>query len=405
MVNFFIRISKVLAYPITFLVYNLSGLIRRDEHKWVFGSQKNSFTDNTKHLYIYILENEKKITPIWISHNRTLVRFLRSKGGNAYMRWSLKGLYYSMTSKYWFITTTVSDIFYYTSKNAVIVNLWHGVPLKKIYFDSDNKIEKAKYHNANIIQKYIIDPQIFKLSNYLVSSSAQISKDSFSSALKVKIDNCLNFGLCRNDILFGNKNNLDKYLEKWGSDRFKEIVSKTRFKSFVWLYMPTWRETDPNFMINLGIDFTFLDNILASKNEILVLKLHQYTPLDILSKLQHLQNIFIFPTEEDIYPFLKYTSTLITDYSSIYIDYLLLNKPIFHFCFDLQKFQEIARSFYYDFNSYSAGEIILDIEGFYKLFGDNKHDMYLERRTNLRKYFFDEYAGNSSSLITAFFKK
>ncbi|MES2519127.1 MAG: CDP-glycerol glycerophosphotransferase family protein [Bacteroidota bacterium] len=404
MSEIFIAFLKLLLFPISIIIYTLSGFFYRNEKKIVFGAQKNSFTDNTMHLYLYVYENEKHLIPIWISQDRKLIKFLRSKGCKAHLRWSLKGFYHTATAKYWFIITTTADILHFTSKKATIINLWHGIPLKKIYFDSDNKFELKRYHNPNLIQKYVLNPHIYRLSDFMVSPSYQISKDSFSSALKVPIDKCLNLGLPRNDIFFYDDFTLNNWLDKWCSVQVKHVISEAKNADFVWLYMPTWRENNPNFLINLNIDFIFLNQCLKSKNEILVVKLHQYTPLSTLKLINNLSNILIYPTNEDIYPFLKFSDSLITDYSSIYIDYLLLNKPIYHFCFDLIDFQKRARSFYYDFDTFSAGNIILDIKGFYEIFQITHIDRYAEKRKKLIKYFFDLNKGNSSKLVTNFIK-
>ena len=50
------------------------------------------------------------------------------------------------------------------------------------------------------------------------------------------------------------------------------------------------------------------------------------------------------------YPLMKVTDILITDYSSIYFDYLLFDKPILFMPFDFEDYIENNARFYYNYN-------------------------------------------------------
>ena len=59
--------------------------------------------------------------------------------------------------------------------------------------------------------------------------------------------------------------------------------------------------------------------------------------------------------EGDIYPLLKYTDILITDYSSIYFDFLLLNRPILFFDYDYDEYSSNMNGFVYDYQETAPG--------------------------------------------------
>jgi len=61
--------------------------------------------------------------------------------------------------------------------------------------------------------------------------------------------------------------------------------------------------------------------------------------------------------KRDPYPLLKYTDCLITDYSSIFIDFLLLDRPIIFFPYDLADYNSNEGS-YYKYNSITPGNMV-----------------------------------------------
>src|SRR3569623_2039132 len=107
------KFYKILAFPMLSLVYWISGLIPRSARKWVFGSYSNAFNDNSKYLYIHVVENHSEIEAVWITDDLYIQALIQAAGGKAYSRWSLKGLSACLTSKYWFYSAYIKDINYY----------------------------------------------------------------------------------------------------------------------------------------------------------------------------------------------------------------------------------------------------------------------------------------------------
>lgn len=400
------NIIKLVIYPFTSFFYLISGLINRDSKIWVFGAQHDTFIDNTKHLFIYLTTNRPDIKAIWITTNRGVINKIRQNGGLAYYRWSFRGIGNTMLAKYWFVTTTVAEIDYYTSKGATVVNLWHGVPLKKIYFDTDNVEDFKRYYKASFLQRKIYEPFTYRLSDYVISTSNLISNNSMSTALKVASENCLNFGQARTDIFFFDDKKLDEWVMKWESDLFISIIKKARQANYVWIYMPTWREDNPFFLENVGIDYDKINEALFNKGELLIMKLHPYTPIDILYRLRNYSNIVVVESSQDIYPLLKYTDTLITDYSSIYIDYLILNMPIVYFCFDLEDFTTNSRGFYYNYFDVTPGVKVYSSKDLEEIIVSTViEESRSKERSKTNSLFYDYMDGKSSKRIAEFFSQ
>ena len=117
--------------------------------------------------------------------------------------------------------------------------------------------------------------------------------------------------------------------------------------------MPTWRDDKRDFISYSEIDFEQLNQILEQQNSLFILKLHPNTNLTIQAITQY-NNIHILQKSIDIYPILPFTDVLITDYSSIYYDYLLLNKDVILFLFDFDNYLKNCRELAYDFNQYTT---------------------------------------------------
>jgi CDP-glycerol glycerophosphotransferase (TagB/SpsB family) len=157
-------------------------------------------------------------------------------------------------------------------------------------------------------------------------------------------------------------------------------------------------------MKTIPLDWKNLDQDLAKMDCLMVLKLHPF----VESHYQKLVNDFgvkrvkVYPSKKDIYPILKYSDLLITDYSSVYFDYLLLDKPIVFYCYDFEMYAENKDGWTYPFDEFTPGEKVYSacyktlIEAI-----DNslRLDTYVESRLNLATKLFQEGEVFSEALL------
>lgn len=104
----------------------------------------------------------------------------------------------------------------------------------------------------------------------------------------------------------------------------------------------------------------------------------------------------------DVYPILKHTDALITDYSSVYFDYLLLDKPILYYSPDIEEYQEQCRGFYSPYAELTAGVITQTEEELFKEIRNviDGIDNYKTQRKTLRDKLFKHQDGNNCERIT-----
>ena len=91
---------------------------------------------------------------------------------------------------------------------------------------------------------------------------------------------------------------------------------------------------------------------------------------------------------------------LITDYSSIFFDFLLLDRPIIFFAYDLEDYLQNDRNMYFNYDSMTPGakcrtydELELQLEQIVK---NGCQDQYADTREKVRRFTHDHVDNQSS---------
>lgn len=165
--------------------------------------------------------------------------------------------------------------------------------------------------------------------------------------------------------------------------------------------MPTWRESQRKLFAE-HLNLEALNKLMLQKDGLLVLKPHANTIVENREVMSHYSNILLLEGGVDIYPLLAYTDVLITDYSSILYDYLLLdNKGVILYLYDYKEYVK-DRDFNYPFMENVVGEVACT---FAELVAIIERDEYDRSRYGLmRERFWGEYKGRACQSITEMFK-
>lgn len=352
------------------------------------------FMHNTKYFFLHLNNNYSNYKCIWLTNNETIIKKLQSNGyKNVYKKTSFRGIWYALRAKYWlydYNPTSVSNkILCY---GAVLINLWHGIPLKKICYDDLN----SAIHKMSPIVRAIYHFLRYKDSYYVVAG--EYEKKVYKSAFLANNNQCIIIGSPRYDILFNNIKNAQVFME----EDFEIIKSyKTKGRK-IFIYMPTFRDSGKDISGWLKIEK--LKDFLKANNAILVCKLHPFDKNSLDFELP--QEIFKMNSDSDIYPVLKYSDALITDYSSIYFDYLLLDKPILYYPIDLEEYQEKCRGFYRPYEELTAGIKAYNENELITAMQDviNGIDNYKEQRKVLRDKMFKYQDGKNCERVVEWIK-
>ena len=316
-------------FILTFLIRLIIFLIPRNKNIWIFGAWYGTkYSDNPKFLYEFITCESINIEAIWVCKEKSLHVKLKSEGVKSVYAYSLAGVYYHCRAGVAIINQSCkSDLLEcLVSWNVKLVQLWHGTPLKKIGTDAIANVNGWR----NTLRKL----KVFLDVKYdLVTSTGNECSDKFKSAFSLTDNEVKVTGFPRNEVF-----------------RQNTIFNKdTLFKC---IYMPTFRG-------QVGSEFTLLkeSDLLRINSEIerqgieITLRPH---PVNVMTEkyvniVDTLSNIQISNCH-DIYSEIGSYDCLITDFSSIYFDFLLSNKPIVFFPYEIENYKKNDRSLYYEYN-------------------------------------------------------
>lgn len=344
--------GALLARPALFTLYFLSGFVPRRSDLWVFGSWGgHRFADNAASLFLHCqAELSGSVRLVWISRDGNIVRKLRDEGYEAHRVWSARGLACCLRAGVYFFDNFCKDVNYWTSRSARKVNLWSGVPLKAFERDIDNPRNRyyRLFHGSpperlflSIMMPWHVDrPDLIIATS---SENAQITRRAFG----VQDDAVAITGYPRNDILFEDSGNGQQARQGW-PEPFRHAVDAGRF---VFLYLPTYRDSAKPFV---DVDWADVDRLMERHDAIFFLKLH---PDDRGSLDATGARVIELPQGIDIYGLLPATDALISDYSSIIFDYMMLERPIIHYLPDLDEFRASSRSLIFDPAEIAVGPV------------------------------------------------
>jgi CDP-glycerol glycerophosphotransferase (TagB/SpsB family) len=369
---------------ILFLPIKLIGLIVPKNNKvWIFGcSSGGYYKDNSKYLFEYV-SRMPSYRAIWLTKNPLVFNKLKSTDKECYYFYSLKGIFYSIIAKVIFISYSYDDVgvfCYLFPIKTKIVQLYHGTPLKRLKYDNCSKI--------NNLIRFMLLGYIGRKFDYMFSSS-DLATEKLNMFFQSDKKKFIVTGYPRNDALA-----LDHDIQ------FLEKIRRNAKYDKVILYLPTYRNYQNN-NFNLLNDFGFEDkmmtNLLKKHKAILLIKLH---PEDykksksILDDLQDSHSIRIISDQDidsDVYPLLTKTDILITDYSSVYLDFLMLDRPIIFAAFDREMYESHDRGFYFNYDKVTPGykatnwrEVCLRLEDALKV--DKHKGLRLKLRDKMIKY-------------------
>lgn len=216
------------------------------------------------------------------------------------------------------------------------IQLWHGLPIKKILLDYHGDVNKTKMSIFNILLKYAYRLRIRYSYNELVTSD---------SILGIHLMNSMGFP-ARKVKFFGTASICQAKIV--ASEIRQTKICDADFKV---LYMPTWRDgkDDVSSILKELMEY----NDFWRENNIQIhCKLH---PMDLkyIDVKSSLSNIKIIEKTDDIIDLIANYECLLTDYSSVCFEYTPFNRPIIFYTPDLEEY-------------FNNRESYIDIDDFYK---------------------------------------
>lgn len=309
------------------LYYSITSLIPKQKELWVFGSWKGrNYSDNSKALFEYICKNHPNINAVWIAKNKSVYDYVKGIGLPVVLYKSFKAKYIVTRAAVNVQTESNEDTGTYRVGGTKVIQLFHGSGgLKEAYLYGDmKKLKKA-------LVKIYADNH--STSYWMVASDYY--KNRFPELFECNPDLIRVTGTPRTDIL----------LSKKRIDYFED-VKKNNPTSKLIAYTPTHRNFAQNNKVYLNDkSWEGLNEFLKKKNYILFFKPHPLELFKYKDSFKNYSNIILISNESiegnpDVNEYMHYFDMLISDYSSISSDYLLFDRPVIHFMYDRDTFED-----------------------------------------------------------------
>jgi CDP-glycerol glycerophosphotransferase (TagB/SpsB family) len=374
------------------LVARLTRAVGREDDLWVFGgSGGNAFAGNGKYLFLHVAAERPDVRAVWVTRDDELVSTLRDGGYEAYPADSLRGRLCQLRAGAVFLTHNFGDVDRWTVGGAYTVVLWHGVPLKRIGRDAElaDLPPPAAVASRSLFRRYD-----------LVLGTSEATLGPLVSGFRLPYDRFAPAGYPRTDVLLDDVPDADLGLDADGLARLEALDGD------VVLYVPTFR-SDPahRAMARLDADaLARLQTLCARRDAHLVLKPHPQEA--VTSELDPYPRIHRIPGRCDVYPLLSRADVLVTDYSSVYLEFLLLDRPVVFYPYDLDRYRE-RRGLYYEYDAVTPGPRADDLDALRTaldrtLGGVDGHEASRER---VRERFFDARDGDRSAAVAALVRR
>ncbi len=337
------------------------------------------FSDNPKALCDYISSQDQKYKIVW-----TVNEVNDKIDVPQYKRFTLKRLWQFLRSKY---IVTSHGIHPARAKNQVIINLWHGMPLKAMGYALNNPESLPSNFNDN---------------NYYLIATSIIMRNAIAACFNQNPRRIFVTGQPRNDKLF--KGCQRKVLETLGVDpgEYDRIL----------LFTPTFRKSDfiedgrfISYKFNLP-DFNRkrFQEFLKEHRILCLVKFHPFEEKEAIGYFKGAENIKLIKTETlqekliNLYDILPCVDILITDYSSVYFDFLLLDRLILFVVPDLKEYQQKRGFVLEPFEFWTPGPKVKNFQEFLKeLERSIKNSEYYQKERKIINDFVNHYKDDRSS--------
>ena len=323
--------------------------------------------------YLHLNGYDQKYSFVWliedVEKEDLLHKVLEKEGIKAQLikRISFRGIWMFIRARYVFVSHGLFDAIKLKQHPDKNINLWHGMPLKLLGASEERGVPSSSNFD------------------YVVSSS-KFFQNIMAEAFAATKDKVLITGQPRCDLLFE------------PTDWFDSVgIYPAQYKS-VGIWLPTYRKSiigdirvDGDYN-DRGVSFLGeaellkLDSFLREVNVLLLLKIH---PMDALqnASFDDFTNIVLIKPQEfhfQLYPLLGSCDFMLTDYSSVFIDYQILRRPMGFVMDDIDSYKSTRGFYFEDIEQALPGPILSNLE---ELCSFIQSPSYIENDINFNDYF------------------
>lgn len=285
-------------------------------------------------------------------------------------------------------------------RRRVIVNLWHGVALKRLLYAANSATQQ---HTDRVPYR------TQERKNYagLIASSDIDSYAMAAMFYPLNYQQIWLTGLPRNDFLTQSEALLPRYI----AESLESLRYIKQNKKLI-VYAPTYRQTSVSdtayYYQFTQTEIDALKQFLQANNAILGYRPHYFKNSNQFFNLdKFIDNELIFDLSQAVIPeysaLARELDLLITDYSSVYIEALYLNKPVICFGYDIEHYRTQQDGLLYDMDLAFPGPILQEfgalINALQERLQATPEAISLEQATAKKLFFKYNDANNSQRVV------
>ncbi|MCZ8167490.1 CDP-glycerol glycerophosphotransferase family protein [Silanimonas sp.] len=386
-----LRVSlRLLGIVPLWIVWLVISCVPRRRELWLFGAWNGrKFIDNPKYIYREALTRHPEIQAMWVAKDQRLFEDMRRRGLPVVLARSPRGVWAQLRAGAVIFTHSAEWDFdaLWLGWPVRRIQTWHGMPIKRIGYDNDKDWQpQLRARITTLLWPYRNDRA------HLILAAADVDAVTYRRAFNVEPQDVVLTGYPRNDLLAASRSLTSR------RDRLRVI------------YMPTLRGTPGSAFPLLsegGFDFQTVDLELARLGIDLFIKAH---PVQRFCEADEghfaaARHIYRHTGESDIYEELGDFDALITDYSGIYFDFLLTERPIIMAPFDLNQYLSSDRGLYFQYDDICPDSPCVDwktvlqrLASLREKIGKPPHERYRALLNRFHRYTDD---GSSARAISA----
>ncbi|WP_243227534.1 CDP-glycerol glycerophosphotransferase family protein [Microbacterium sp. CIAB417] len=346
--------KKLLAIPFYAAGRALTLLVPRARGRWVFGSAAG-IADGGLALWNETVARGHRA--VWLIRTDAQARDAAARGIPHVRADSLRGLWLTARAEVVVVTHGFGDVNRYAVSGSYLVQLWHGIPLKRIGIDSPETLRSSFLPSSRLVRCLLA--LMYRGATRrirLLPAASHLVRGRLESAFSLDDSRVPVVGEPRVDVLSRGtaaerresaRRQLDALLGPLADDRLV-------------LYAPTWRDGDDDPAIPTAADWERITSLLDEYSARLIVRPHplgagEYAPP------AGAQRVHLLGSDRlaDVTPVLAGMDLLVTDYSSLAYDSSLVPLPVVYFAPDVDDYAR-RRGFYGTYADVAGADVAVD---------------------------------------------
>ncbi|MEO7147937.1 MAG: CDP-glycerol glycerophosphotransferase family protein [Terrimesophilobacter sp.] len=351
--------TKLLSAPLYALGALASAVVPRRKNLWIFGCG-SGVGEGALSLYRLAGNADPDLTLVWLAGSRRELHDAHAAGLHAVLRSSWRGFRLTLRAHVIVITHGFGDVNRFGTRGGFVVQLWHGIPLKRIQLDSPVTFRSRFVPGA--LLRALYRRQSAGIS--LLPAASEVSAQRLRTAFSLPSDRVVVTGDPRDDSVLGDRGE--------ARARLADILG-TPLDSHtpVELYAPTWRDGEPDPCIPNAQEWAAIAEHLEGTGGLFLLRPHPHSvgAYDAGPALSPRIRMLTSQVAQDLNPLLPAIDLVITDFSSVAYDFALTGRPIAFLAPDVTHYVS-TRGLYEKYGDFTGRTEVATWQGLLDLLSD-----------------------------------